>query len=135
MNTRPTPDPTNPDNDELAGFVDRWAAAIVANDPRHIGTFMTDDWILIDRPGVISRADFLQAVSSGRLSHRAMTHDTLAVDRRGPVAVIRTRGRNTACFDGQVIEADEWTTDLLIEGPDGWRCFLTQLTPADQSDS
>jgi ribosomal protein S18 acetylase RimI-like enzyme len=43
--------------------------------------------------------------------------------------VVRTHGRNTGSFQGRPIEADEWTTNLLIDGPEGWRCVLTQLTP------
>lgn len=113
----------------LQRFVHRWARAILTNDVGRMEPFTTEDWILIDRPGVIPRAAFHDVVASGDLAHEDMTHEVLGIDRYGPVAVVRTRGRNSAVFRGERVLADEWTTNLLIEGADGWRCFLTQLTP------
>ncbi|TRY17314.1 nuclear transport factor 2 family protein [Tessaracoccus rhinocerotis] len=119
---------------ELASFVHRWAEAIVTNDVERIAPFTTEDWILVDRPGPISRQAFHDVVASGNLRHDDMIHEVLGIDRFGAVAVIRTRGRNKAWFRGEAIEADEWTTNLLLQGPDGWRCFLTQLTPRSQPE-
>lgn len=119
---------------ELEQFIHRWADAIVTNDVTKMERFTTGDWILIDRPGLITRDAFHQVVRSGQLRHNSMTHEVLGIDRHGPIAVIRTRGRNTGEFQGNPIKADEWTTNLLVEGADGWRCFLTQLTPATPTD-
>jgi ketosteroid isomerase-like protein len=130
-----TPDPVQPAAEaeaELASFMHRWADAIVTNDVDQIAAFTTDNWVLIDRPGAITRQAFHDVVATGQLRHDHMTHEVLGIDRYGPVAVVRTHGRNRGSFQGQPIEADEWTTNLLIEGPDGWRCVLTQLTPRDQ---
>lgn len=118
---------------ELSSFVHRWAEAIVSNDVERIAPFTAGNWILVDRPGAISRQAFHDVVASGRLRHDSMTHDVLGIDRYRPVAVVRTHGRNKGIFQGEPIEADEWTTNLLVEGPEGWRCVLTQLTPKGQS--
>lgn len=117
---------------ELVGFVHRWAEAIVTNEVERIAAFTTDNWILIDRPGAISRQAFHHVVATGELRHDHMTHEVLGIDRYGSMAVVRTHGRNKGWFQGRPIEADEWTTNLLMHGPDGWRCVLTQLTPRDQ---
>lgn len=118
------------DDEEIATFVHRWAAAIVANNVEQIARFTTDDWVLIDKPGPIPRDAFHTFVANGWLRHDTMTHDVLSVRRFGrDVAVITTHGRNTGSFQGQPIEADEWTTDVLVRTVDGWRCALTQLTP------
>ena len=62
--------------------------------------------------------------------HTSMTHEVLEIRRLAPeVAVIRTRGRNTAVFRGRRITADEWTTDIVTRTDARWRCVLTQLTP------
>lgn len=130
-----TPDPVQPTAEAdagLASFVHRWADAIVTNDVEQIAAFTTDDWLLIDRPGALSRQAFHDVVASGQLRHEHMTHEVLGIDRYGSLAVVRTHGRNKGSFQGRSIEADEWTTNLLIEGPGGWRCVLTQLTPTDQ---
>lgn len=120
---------------DLEQFIHRWAEAIVTNDVTKMEPFTTDNWILIDRPGVITRDAFHQVVQSGQLRHNSMTHEVLGIDQYGPIAVIRTHGRNTAEFQSRPIKADEWTTNLLVEGVGGWSCFLTQLTPAAQAEA
>jgi uncharacterized protein (TIGR02246 family) len=118
------------DDEEIATFVHRWAEAIVANDVEQIARFTTEDWVLVDKPGPITRNTFHAVVASGMLRHDAMTHDVLDISRLAPdVAVVRTHSRNSGAFQGQPIEADEWTTDILVRSSDGWRCTLTQLTP------
>lgn len=119
--------------EELASFVHRWADGIVSNDVDRMASFTTKDWVLIDRPGAITRESFHEVVRSGRLQHHQMTHEVLDVSRHGEVAIVRTRGRNTGTFDGEHIEADEWTTNVLVRQDDGWRCVLTQFTPVDRS--
>jgi uncharacterized protein (TIGR02246 family) len=117
---------------EFSTFMHRWSEAIVANDIARMDEFATDDWVLIDKPGIISREGFHAAVASGALTHSAMTHDVLSVRRLRPdVAVVITHGRNIASFQGARIEADEWTSDVLILTDAGWRCALTQLTPRE----
>ncbi len=118
------------DEEEIATFVHRWADAIAANDVEQIARFTTEDWVLIDKPGPITRDTFHAAVANGMLRHNTMTHDVLEIRRFGAdVAVITTHGRNSGSFQGQPISADEWTTDILVRTDDGWRCALTQLTP------
>lgn len=49
--------------------------------------------------------------------------------RGGAVAVWSEQAQR---FDGgavgRAINADEWTTDIVVRQRDGWRCLLTQLT-------
>lgn len=131
-----TADIPRDDDDEIASFVHRWAEAIVTNDVDLIARFTTDDWVLIDKPGAITRDMFHDVVANGMLQHTTMTHDVIDIRRLGPdIAVVMTHGRNTGTFQGQPIEADEWTTDILTRSHDGWRCCLTQLTPRQVNPS
>lgn len=114
---------------QLEMFIHQWADGIVSNDVARLEEFTTEDWVLIDRPGTISRETFHNVVRSGTLEHHWMTHDVLEIKTCGEVAIVRTRGRNTASFNGELVSADEWTTNLLTWHGDRWRCFLTQLTP------
>lgn len=121
-----------PDTDDDAGitrFVHRWAEAIVTNDVAQMEPFTTDDWVLIDQPGVITRDAFHGVVASGRLRHDSMAHDVLDIRRLGPVAVVSTHASTTGAYDGAALDLDEWTTDVLVRSGGGWRCLLTQLTP------
>jgi ketosteroid isomerase-like protein len=117
------------DDDAVSTFVHRWAEAIASNDVDAIEPFTTEDWVLIDGPGAIPRAKFHQVVADGTLRHDRMTHDVLDITPHGDVVVVRTRGRTSGSFQGAPIDADEWTTNVLVKESDGWRCALTQLTP------
>ena len=65
--------------------------------------FVTDDWMLVDRPGIIPKDAFHGVVASGDL--------------------------DSGSFQGEPMSADEWTSDVLVRTADGWKCVLTQLTP------
>lgn len=126
--TATTP-PNHVEDEEIADFVHRWAEAIASNDVEQMSPFTTDDWILIDRPGVTTREAFHGVVASGMLRHDSMTHDVLEIRRIGTVAVVRTHALTTGAYDGSSLTLDEWTTDILVHTDNGWRCMLTQLTP------
>ena len=129
MTAAASPEARGPD-DGLEDFVHRWAEAIVTNDVTRMERFVTDNWVIIDQPGVVTRDQFHAVVESGALRHDTMEHEVIEVRRLAPdVALLVTRGRNTGYYRDQPISADEWTTDVLVRNPDGWRCTLTQLTP------
>lgn len=119
-------------DDGLEDFVHRWAEAIVSNEVTRMERFVTDDWVIIDRPGVATRDQFHAVVASGDLHHHTMSHEVIEVRQLSPdVALLVTHGRNTGSYLGQPLSADEWTTDVLVRTTDGWRCTLTQLTPRE----
>lgn len=127
--------PTDGGAEDPAEFLHRWASAIVTNDVEQMALFTSEDWVLIDKPGVISREAFHTVVRDGTLRHDRMVHDVLDVCPLGHVAIVRTRGRSTAVFRGTVIEADEWTTNVLVADVLGWLCVLTQLTPVEPMET
>jgi uncharacterized protein (TIGR02246 family) len=116
-------------------FLAEWSAAIVTNDPEAIATFVMPDWVLVTpEAGIVGRDQFLDAVRSGRLRHDTMHHDVLRVRSHGDVLVVTTRERNTGCFLGQRLDADEWTTDVVVRDDGRWRCALTHLTPVSRPE-
>lgn len=107
-----------------------WTEAIIANDADAFDNFITDDWVIVTpEVGIVTREDFYEAVSSGRLTHDSMTHEVLRIDDQGEVVILTTRGRNTGTFLGSRIEADEWTTEIWSRRGETWKCSYTQLTP------
>lgn len=120
---------------QLEMFIHHWADGIVSNHVTQLEEFATEDWVLIARPGAISREKFHDVVRSGALQHHDMTHEVLDIRMCGEVAIVRTHGRNTASFDGELLSADEWTTNLLTWQEGRWRCSLTQLTPLAADDT
>jgi ketosteroid isomerase-like protein len=112
-----------------------WSAAIVANDPDRIGSFMTNDWVIVSGQGVGTREEFLGHVRSGDLTHSAMrdvgTFRVRVYGDSGDAAVMTGRMTNTAFFRGQRFDADEWVTDVFVRREGLWKCALTHLTTAE----
>ena len=137
---RPTTEPTAADPEQsvdvhatLASLAHEWARAIVSNDAERIGSYITDDWVIVSETGVSPRADFLALVASGDLTHSAM-QAIAPIDVRllggGDTAVLIARVTNTAHYRGERFDADEWTTDVYVRRDDRWLCALSHITPA-----
>jgi ketosteroid isomerase-like protein len=114
---------------ELIALAEAWAEAIVADDATRIAEFVTDDWVLVSASGISAGTEFLALVESGQLSHSAMTAvgDT-RVRIWGDTAVLTARVTNTAHYDGQRFDADEWTTDVFVRQHGRWRCAVSHYT-------
>ncbi|GAA2815460.1 uncharacterized protein DUF4440 [Aminobacter aminovorans] len=110
-----------------------WAEAIVSNDAAAIGAFMADDWVIIGPDGATAKADFLGLVASGDLTHDMMrTVGDARVAFYSATAVYTSRVINNGHIRGQRFAADEWTSDVFVRDGTGWKCVLSQVTPAAQ---
>jgi ketosteroid isomerase-like protein len=117
---------------ELVAAGDDWADAILANDADRIAAFMADEWVIVSASGISPASEFLGLVRSGALTHSAFRREGPARVRvHGDTAVLTARVLNTAHHGGNRYDADEWTTDVWVRGPDGWRCVLSQITAAE----
>ncbi|MGS2763707.1 nuclear transport factor 2 family protein [Sinomicrobium sp. M5D2P9] len=108
--------------------------AVISNNVDEIKKCITEDWELIDsQGGIISQERFFQVLEQGLLSHSTMTKEILRIKLYGDIALVTGRGKNTAIWQGQKIEADEWVTDVYKKESDRWLCVLTHLTPVKNS--
>ncbi len=116
---------------EIQDVLDRWASAIVANDPTRIAEFTQPDWILITpESGPIPLDGFLSAVASGRLTHSEMTFEVLHLRTFGDAAlVVVAHGTNSGNWDGVPFSADEFVTEVFVLAKGTWRCSVSALTP------
>lgn len=119
------------DEQDVLNIAHSWQRAIVANDAHSIARFTAEDWVLVDRTGLGTRAEFLSLVESGELTHSAVqsVEGSERVRIYEDTAVVTARVTNTAHYRGQVFPADEWTTDVYRRTESGWRCVLSQVTP------
>ena len=119
---------------ELLKFGADWAEAMVANDAERIGSFMSDDWVIVSDRGIATKERFMSFVESGALTHSAFQMASDArVERYGDTAVMTIRVTNTAHFGGQQFDADEWTSDVLVKRDGKWLCVLSHITPVDKA--
>lgn len=110
-----------------------WAAAMVANDADRIGSFMSDEWVMVSERGISGKAHFLDFVRSGALTHSSFEMVGEARVRvYGDTAVLTARIVNTAHFGGQQFDQDEWTTDVFVKRSGRWLCVHSHITPTDK---
>ena len=118
---------------ELLKFGADWAEAMVANDATRIGSFMSDDWVIVSDRGISTKRRFMSFVESGALTHSSfeMAGDA-RVETYGDAAVMTVRVKNTAHFGGQQFDADEWASDVFVKRDGKWLCVLSHITPVDK---
>ena len=121
--------------DEVNDLARSWAEAMVANDAEAIGSFMADEWVMVSERGISGKEHFLSFVRSGQLTHSSfdMVGDA-RIKVYGDTAVLSARITNTAHFDGQRFDQDEWTSDVFIKQNGRWMCVLSHITPALKED-
>ncbi|HKX82801.1 MAG TPA: nuclear transport factor 2 family protein [Pyrinomonadaceae bacterium] len=116
---------------ELLELATKWAEAMVSNDAERIGSFMADDWVIVSDRGISGKEQFLGFVASGDLTHESFD---MVSDARirvyGDTAVLTARATNTAHYQGQRFDADEWTSDIFVKRGGKWLCVLSHITPA-----
>lgn len=121
---------------DILKFSDDWAKAIVSNDAKQIGNFMSEDWVIVGENGTTTKEDFLSWVESGDVTHEAMFMVSEPRIRMfGDTAVLTARVKNNGHYKGQPFNADEWTTDVFIRRENGWLCVLSHITPAAEGES
>ena len=109
--------------------------AVISNDTDEIKKCITEDWVLVDtQGGIIPQERFFQVVEQGLLSHSTMTKEVLRVKVYGEIALVTGRGKNSARWQGEDIEADEWVTDVYKKEKNTWLCVLTHLTPVKKAE-
>lgn len=109
---------------------DNFNVAVISNNVEEIKKCITPDWVLVDsQGGVIPQERFFSVLLQGLLSHSTMTKEVLRVKVYSDIALVTGRGQNTGTWQGQLMEADEWITDVYKKEGNKWLCVLTHLTP------
>ena len=119
----------NNDEQELLSAASEWAEAMISNDATRIGSFMAEEWVIVSERGVATKEYFLSFVESGALTHSSF--DMVGEPRvkfYGDTAVLTARVTNTAFFNGERFDADEFTTDVLVKRDGRWVCVMSPLS-------
>ncbi len=114
---------------ELLRVSEDWDQAMVANDAKLIGSFMSDDWIIIGPDGRLgNKGDFLALIESGDLTHDVMTTEDANVRVYGDTAVVTARGISGGKYRGQAFRELERSSSVFVKEAGSWRCVLTHLS-------
>ncbi len=120
---------------KIYDLLEAWSRAIVANDAEEIGSFMADEWVMVSERGVSSKEHFLSFVASGQLTHDSMELAELnSIRIFGDTAIMAARITNVAHFGGMTFNANEWTSDVFVKRNGEWKCVMTHITPAAETN-
>lgn len=116
-------------HEELLNLEKDWTQAILENDAKAIGRFMTDDWVIIGPGGeVIEKARFLRAIEVGDLIHEVMESDDWRVRVYEDALVATARTSSGGKYKGKAFTARERSTSVYVKRDGRWQCVLTQVT-------
>lgn len=114
---------------ELIEVVRAWDKSMVANNSLAIGSYMTDDWIIIGSDGrVDGRERFLGLIASGDLKHDTMTSEDLIIRVLGDSAIVVARGVSAGTFRGGRFQEQERSSNVFVRRDGRWLCALTHLS-------
>lgn len=118
--------------DELMQVSADWDRAMVTNDADAIGRFISDDWVIIGTDGRIdTKAQFLDVVRRGVVTHDVMeTHD-MDIRVHGDAAVVIGRGVSGGTYQGQQFLLHERVSSVFVREGGEWRCVSTHLSSLD----
>lgn len=117
---------------EILDSAEAWSKALVSNDAAAIGSFMSDDWVIVGQNGITGKRDFLPLIESGELTHETMELIGEArVQVYGDSGVLTGRVTNNGHYRGEPFSADEWTTDVFLRREGRWLCVLSHVTPVE----
>lgn len=90
---------------------------------------MADEWIMVSERDISTKVHFLSSVESGQLTQ---TSFEMVGDARikvyGDNAVLTGGVVKTAHFGGQHLDADEWTSDVIVKRDGKWLCVHSYIT-------
>jgi ketosteroid isomerase-like protein len=114
---------------EILKVEEEFGQAMIKNDADKIGTFLADDWIIVDPDGgIIDKARFLCLIKSGTLTHEAMDSQEVRVRVYGATAIVTALTSSKAKYMGQEFSTRERATDVFVKRDGKWQCVTTQLT-------
>jgi ketosteroid isomerase-like protein len=114
---------------EILKVEEEFAQAMIKNDADKIGTFLAENWIIIDPDGgIIDKVRFLSVIRSGALTHQAMDSQDVRVRVYGTTAIVTALISSKAKYMGEEFSTRERATDVFVKLDGKWQCVITHLT-------
>ena len=103
---------------------------LVAGDLEKLGAAMTDDLTWTHSNAVVeTKAEFLDAIKTGKYVYKGMTFDERRVRLHGDAtAIVSGTTRVQVVTGGRDIEVKLRFTELYVKAKDGWKMALWQST-------
>ena len=114
----------------LKDLTKQWAAAELRGDTNFLETTLTDDFVGVGPRGfMLSKADWLQRITSGDLKYQSFAWDDVTVRVYNDAAVVIGRSTQTITYQNQPIENQLRTTLVLTNQQGHWRLAGVHFSP------
>jgi len=115
--------------DAVLAAQDKRIALTVAADVAGLGAMMTDDlsWTH-SNANVESKAQFLEAIRSGKYKYKSMTFEERKVRLHGDTAIVSGTCRVQVTTDGREIDIKLRFTELYVKQQGAWKQAMWQST-------
>ena len=115
---------------EFQYLEDKFNHALTSNNSEEISTYLSSDWVLVEPQfGIITKEQFINAITSGELSHTSMKKEVLRVNLQYDIALVTSRGMNIGIYKGNPFNAEHWVTNIYKNETGNWICIMTQEAP------
>jgi ketosteroid isomerase-like protein len=101
-----------PEN-ELTAFAALWDNAIVSNNADGIGSFLSDDWIIVGADGITAKSSFLHWIATKVITHHTMDTDQQEVRIYGDMGILISRGTIAGTYYEENFNLYEWSTNVF----------------------
>ena len=114
---------------DLKTFEAGYASALQRNDVAALKNYLADNWKIVSGDGkIITRARFLEVLTSGDLTHDTMSSQDETTTLYGDTAIVTARTLTGGRYKGVEFHTDEMATDIMVRIDGKWVCVFTQLS-------
>jgi len=114
---------------DLKTFEAGYSSALQRNDVAALKNYLSDNWKIVSGDGkIITRARFLEVLTSGDLKHDTMSSQDETTMLYGDTAIVTARTQTDGRYKGVEFHTDEMATDIVVRIDGKWVCVFTQLS-------
>jgi ketosteroid isomerase-like protein len=114
----------------IKALSEQWAAAELRGDTAYLGSTLADDFVGVGPLGfMLTKADWLQRITSGALKYDRFDWDDVTVRTFGDVAIVIGRQTQIAQYQGQPVEGQFRTTLVFVRQQGRWLLAGLHLSP------
>jgi ketosteroid isomerase-like protein len=122
------------DKNEVLRVDEELRQAFLQHDAAALNRLLADDWKVIHVNGrEQTKAQFIDAIQSGRAKFLSIELDQKEVRVYGDTAIITARWTNTIEFKGQQTHGQDRVTRVWVKQPAGWRAVTEQAVYLEEA--
>src|ERR1700719_811540 len=124
------------DKNEVLRVDEELRQAFLQHDAAALKRLLADDWKVIHVNGrEQTKAQFIDAIQSGRAKFLSIELDQTEVRLYGETAIVTARWTNTIEFKGEQSTGQDRVTRVWVKRPEGWRAVTEQAVYLEENKS